>query len=311
VISALFGFWTTGEAVVDRVVAVVNQEIITLSDIEKWKASFVDEIKVEDRLERKERTQEALRKILDRLVEEKLIDQEAKRSGLKMTGKEIDGAIEEIKRRNKLTQEEFERAMAKEGLTAEGLRKQIEKQLLRSRIIGMSVKIDSKIGEKELRDYYQKNKDRYRGIETYRPAHILLHVPKGMSGTDIQEIRKKCQEIREKIRKGEDFGEMAILYSDDASSKDRGDLGFFKKGDLIPVFERESMRLQVNEVSECIQSEFGFHIIKLLDRKGGEPPPFEEVRTKIQAEVLDQEMEKAYKQFLTILKEKAAIEIKL
>jgi parvulin-like peptidyl-prolyl isomerase len=105
---------------------------------------------------------------------------------------------------------------------------------------------------------------------------------------------------------------MAFLSSEDTvSRKDRGDLGYFKRGELLPALEREAIRLRVGEVSGVIRTEFGFHLIKLLDRKGGEPPPFEEIKEKVQADYYDKEMEKAFQQFLSKLKEKSIIEIKL
>ena len=101
-------------------------------------------------------------------------------------------------------------------------------------------------------------------------------------------------------------------YSEDTSTrKEGGDLGYFKKGELLPALEKEAMRLQVGEVSGLIRTELGFHILKLLDRKGGEPPPFEEIKEKVQADYYEKEMEKAFQQFLSKLKEKSVIEIKL
>jgi parvulin-like peptidyl-prolyl isomerase len=262
-------------------------------------------------LEKRERTQEVLRKILDRLVEEKLIDQEVKKSGLKVSAKEMDGTIEEIKRRNNLTQENFEQALAREGLNFETFKKQLEKQLLRTRLVNLSLKIEPKVGEKDLKDFYEKNIGRYRGVETYRPGHILFFVPKEATPEEVQKIRKKCQNVLEKIQKGEDFGEMAILHSEDTSAKDRGDLGNFKRGELIPAFEKEALRLNIGEISGIVRTEFGFHIIRLLGRSGGEPPPFEEIKEKVRVDYLESEMERAYKQFLTTLREKSVIEIKL
>jgi parvulin-like peptidyl-prolyl isomerase len=307
----LSGSWTSSEGVVDRVVAVVNQEIILLSELEKWKGPLLKEIQAQDRLEKHEQTQEVLRKILDQLVEEKLIDQEVKKSGLKASAKELDGMIGEIKQKNNLNQEEFEKALAREGLTFDLFKKQYEKQILRTRLVGLMVKVETKPGEKELRDFYQKNRDRYRGMETYRPSHILFRVSTGAPPGEVQEARKKCQKVLDQIRKGEDFGEMAILYSEDVSSKDRGDLGFFKRGELFPAFEKEAFRLKPGEISECVRSDFGFHIIRLIDRKGSEPPPFEEVKDRVQSEYYEGEIERAFKQFLTTLKEKSVIEIKL
>jgi peptidyl-prolyl cis-trans isomerase SurA len=309
--SLLFGAWAVSEAVVDRVVAVVNQEIITLSELEKWKGPLVAEIKTEDRLAKQEQTREVLQKILDRLVEEKLVDQEVKRLGIKITAKELEGAIEELKRRNNLTRENFEKALAMEGLSLEGFKKEFEKQILRSRLISMAVKVEPKVGEKEMKDFYEKNRDRYRGVETYRPGQILLYIPKDATPEQVQEIRNRCQKVLEKIKKGEDFGELAVLYSEDASAKDRGDLGYFKKGDLLPAFEKEALHLKVGETSGIIRSEFGFHIIKLLDRKGVDPPSLEEVREKIRVDYFQAEMDKALKQYIATLREKSIVDIKL
>ncbi|MGZ3538935.1 MAG: peptidylprolyl isomerase, partial [Thermodesulfobacteriota bacterium] len=292
-------------------VAVVNQEIITLSEVGKWINPLKQEIVAEDRLERWERIEGLRRQVLDKLIEEKLIDQEVKKSGIKISSKEIEATLEEVRRRNAVTQEDLEKALAVEGLTLETYKKQIEKGLQRQKLINWSVKVEAKPGEKELREFYQKNVGRYRANETYRPGHILLVIPKGATPEEIREIRKKGQKVLEKIKGGEDFGEMALLYSQDASGKNRGDLGYFKKGELFPAFEREALRLKIGEVSGLLRTEFGYHIIKLLDRKGVDPLPFEEVREKVKADYYDGEMEKAFKQFLSTLKEKSVIEIKL
>jgi len=307
----LFGSFSSSDAVVDRIVAVVNQEIITLSEVEKLVGPFKEEIQTKDRLERQERVRELYRKALDKLIEEKLIDQEVKRSGVKVTSKEIEGALEQVKRQNAVTQEDLEKFLSREGLTLEAYKKEIEKRLQRMKLINWAVKVETKPGEKELRDFYQKNIDNYRSNESYRPSQILFLVPKEATPEEVREIRKKCQKVMEKIKGGEDFGEMALLYSQDISAKDRGDLGYFKKGELLPDLEKEALRLQVGEVSGTIRTNFGFHIIKLLDRKGGIPVPFEEVKEGVKADYYEKEMEKAFQQFLSTLKEKSVIEIKL
>jgi len=310
-ILILYGPTSLSGAVVDRVVAVVNQEIITLSEVEKRIPPLKEEIVTEDRLEKQERMQALCRQVLEKLIEEKLIDQEVKKSGVKISSKDIEATVEEIKRRNGATQEDLEKALAVEGLTLETYKKQIEKSLQRQKLINWSVKVEEKAGEKELREFYQKNTSRYRTNETYRPGQILFVIPKGATQEEILEIRKRCQKVLEKIKKGEDFGEMALLYSEDTSNRDHGDLGYFRKGELLPVFEREALRLKVGEVSGIIRTEFGFHIIKLLDRKGMDPLPFEEVIERVKADYYDGEMERAFRQFLSTLKEKAVIEIKL
>src|SRR4030042_5785854 len=280
------------EAVVDRVVAVDNQEIITLSEVEKWTNPLKQEIVTKDRLEKQGRVETLCRQVLEKMIEEKLIDQEVKKSGIKISSKEIEATLEEIKRRNAVTQEGLEKALAVEGLTLETYKEQVGKSLQRKKLISWSVKVEARDGEKELREFYQKNMDRYRTNETYRPSPILFAIPKEATPEEMGEIRRKGQKVLERIKGGEDFGEMALLYSEDASSKNRGDLGFFKKGELFPAFEREALRLKVGEVSGIVRSEFGFHIIKLLNRKGMDPFPFEEVQERVKADYYESEMEK-------------------
>src|SRR4030042_1250402 len=234
-----YGPVSPGGGVGDRVVAVVNQEVITFSEIEKWSRPFQQEIQAEDRLERRERIQEVFRKVLDRIIEEKLIEQEARKSGIKVTSKEIEGAVEEVKEK--------------------------------------------------------KNFNQYRVNESYRPAHILFLILQEATPEQIRGIRKKSQKVLERIKEGADFAKMAMEYSEDtSSSKEGGDLGHFKKGELLPALEKEAMRLQVGEVSGLIRTELGFHILKLLDRKGGEPPPFEEIKEKVQVDYYEKELEKAF-----------------
>jgi peptidyl-prolyl cis-trans isomerase SurA len=307
-----YGPVSPGGAVVDRIVAVVNQEIITFSEIEKWSLPFQKEIRVEDRLERQERVQEVFRKVLDKIIEDKLIEQEAKKIGIKVSNKEIEGAVEDVKQRNKINQEELEKALAAEGLTLEAFKKDLEKRILRTKFIRSAVTVEQKPGEKELREFFQNNANQYRVSESYRPAHILFLIPQGGTPDEIRGIRRKGQRVLERIREGTDFVQMAMEYSEDTSTrKEGGDLGYFKKGELLPALEKEAIRLQVGEVSGLIRTEVGFHILKLLDRRGGKPPPFEEIKEKVEADYYEKELEKALQQFLTKLKEKSVIEIKL
>jgi peptidyl-prolyl cis-trans isomerase SurA len=303
---------STSEAVVDRVVAVVNEEVITLSEVDRMIGPFLKEaVRAEDRLERKEQLNRVRRQALDTLIEEKLMDYEIKKAGIKVTPREVEAVIDDIKKQNKATQQDLERALANEGITFEKYKTQIEQRVLRTKLVQWSVKVEPKASEKQLRDFYEQNVERYRTPETFRPAHILFVIPKEAPPEKVQEVRKKCQEVLDRIRKGEDFGEMALLYSQDPSAKDRGDLGYFKKGELLPALEKELNRLRVGEVGGMIRTEFGFHLIKLLDRKGGTPMPFEEAKERVEREYFQSEMERAVRQFITSLKEKSVIDIRL
>jgi parvulin-like peptidyl-prolyl isomerase len=196
-------------------------------------------------------------------------------------------------------------------LTYQAYKKEIERQISRRRLVQWSIKVGSKTSEKELREFYEKNSAQYRTVESYRPAHILFVVPRNATSEQTLEIRMRCQKVLDRIKSGENFGEMALLYSQDPSAKGGGDLGFFKRGELLPPLERAALGLKVGEVSGIVRTDFGFHLIKLLDRKGGHPLPFEEVKERIEADYLGWEYDKAVKQFISSAKEKSVIEIKL
>jgi len=178
VILGLAGDFSTTEAVVDRVVAVVNAEVITLSEVDRAIGPFLKEaVRAEDRLERKEQLNRVRRQALDTMIEEKLMDREIKRVGIKVTPREVETVIDDIKKQNKATQEDLERALAKEGMTFEQYKTQIEQRILRTKLVQWSVKVEPKASEKQLREFYEQNAERYRTPETLRPAHILFGIP--------------------------------------------------------------------------------------------------------------------------------------
>ncbi len=298
-------------AVTDGVAAVVNQEIITLSEVEKWIEAHPEEIKAEDRLERRAQRNALGRKILEKLIEEKLIEQEAIRIGTRVTAKEVELAMDDVKQRFGIGQEELEKALEREGLTLEAYKKEISRRIQRMKLINWAVKVETKVEEKDLRNFYNQHVALYKTDEIYRPSQVFFAVPKEASAEEIQQIRKQCEKVLAKVQAGEDFGELALLYSQDVSAKDKGELGYFKRGELQPAFEKEFLTLKVGEVSGVIRTSSGFHIIKLMDRKGGAFIPFEEVREKVRSDYLGKETEKALQEFLGTLRAKSVIEINL
>jgi peptidyl-prolyl cis-trans isomerase SurA len=311
ILIIVFGTIASSEGVLDRVVAVVNNEIITLSEVERGMPPSWEPAEGVDRLNAKQKLYQARRQVLERLIEEKVLDYEAKKVGVRVAETEVDATIEDIKRQNSATQEELEKALAKEGLTFQEYKMQMQKMLMRSRLIRWNVKVEENAGEKELKEFYQTHIERYQRGVSYHLAHILCAAPPGAPPEKILEAKRKAQNVLNRIRRGEDFGEMALRYSEDPSAKERGELGSFKKGEILLAIETEALRLKVGEVSDVIRTDSGFHIIKLLGREGGDPIPFEEVKERVEADYRASQRERAIKAYITSLKAKAVIEIRL
>ncbi len=135
-----------------------------------------------------------------------------------------------------------------------------------------------KIEEKEIKKYYQENKENYRIPEKIKVRHILI---KFEGPEERKEAREKIKKIRERLKRGEDFEKLAKEFSQCPSKEKGGDLGFFKKGDMVPEFERAALRLKEGQISRPVRSRFGYHIIKLEERKESYIPPLDEVKEKI------------------------------
>jgi len=134
-----------------------------------------------------------------------------------------------------------------------------------------------KIEEKEIKKYYQENKENYRIPEKIKVRHILIKV----EGPERKESRKRIKEVRERLKRGEDFESLAKEFSHCPSKEKGGDLGLIKKGDMIPEFERVAFGLKEGQISRPVKSRFGYHIIKLEERKESYIPPLDEIKEKI------------------------------
>ncbi len=156
-----------------------------------------------------------------------------------------------------------------------------------------------KINEKEVKEYYEKNKEEYKEPEGRRVKHILIYVSKDADNATKEEAFKKANEIREKLLKGANFAELAKMYSDDTGSKEKGgDLGIIRKGQTIPEFEKEIFKLKQGEISTPIESPFGYHIVKVEKIIPERIPPFEEVKDVVEKDYMQSKEEELMAQIL-------------
>ncbi|MFQ5645497.1 MAG: peptidylprolyl isomerase [bacterium] len=287
--------------IVDRTLAVVNNEVITLNEVLKIGYSPQEGRKLVGLTGKKKET--AINKILDQLIERKLKVQRAKEQNLSVSGGDIDKSIDNIQESNGYrSREELLSALKKEGISRGFLRGQLKDKILVAKIVGREVHSKIKITSREIKEYYQKNLGEYENREGVRLRHILITKRKKKGQ------KKKTEELLKRIRKGEDFGEIAQKYSRGPTASKGGDLGVFHKGDLIPEFREAIRNLKEGEVSGIFLTSFGYNLLQLVKREIPDPDSNADVSREIEAKLKQKQVKALYRKFMDELKKSAYIE---
>ncbi len=295
-----------GAVLLDRVVATVNDEVITWSEL-------MSVISIEGRAflkdvpenQKKARMKEMERPFLKNMVEMKLQLQEAKKMGISIDDTEIDSAISEIKKKYNMTDEILKRSLDAEGITMEDYRKRLSEQIIVTKVINSAIKSNIVITDSEVEEYYEANSERYSGDEKVKIRQILFTIPEeGMR----EALEQRAKDITGRIKKGEEFSRLAVEFSDGPSREFGGDLGYIGRGSALKEIEDVAFALEIGEVSEPFWSAAGLHIIMIEDRieRG-----IEKVRDKIQETLFQDSFKMKFHEWSTGLREKASVEIKL
>ena len=298
---------------VDRVAAVVNNEIITLSELEKRAAPELARVDQEATgSDRAQRRASALRKILDTMIDEKLVDNELRELKVTISDKEVDAAIEEVKKSYNLNDEQLEQAVTKEGYSLTEYREQMRKQIGRYKLISEKVRKNVKVSEADVQSEYDRM-TRSEG-EDYEVhiRHILIAVPRNATQTAVDQAHRKAAAIAQEARApGVDFAELARKRSEGSSSSDGGDLGFFKRGTMVAEFEKVAFNLKTGEVSDPVRTQFGWHVLKLEEIRKLGMKPLAEVRPEIEERLRKVQAERLTAQYMETLRSAAVVEKKI
>ncbi len=314
-IAALFLFFgalsaPAGAAVVDRIVAVVNDEVITLSDLNEELDVIRQRTAVTYKGQDIERLlAEARPHVLNRMVERLLIGQEARKSGIVLKDEEINEAIRDGLAQRKMRMEDLIASLAKEGATLEEYRRELRDHLMKTKLVRREIRSMIMISDEEIGAYYQKHRDDYEGRETVRIQQILLPIPKKADEGQIRTIRQEAEAIRQRLREGEAFELLAGRYSQGPAAAS-GDIGFVEKGVMLPEVEAVAFNLKIGEISDVISSPVGFHIIRVTDKRGAGLKPIEAVREEIRRKIEDEKADKRYESWIEDLRKKSHIEIR-
>jgi peptidyl-prolyl cis-trans isomerase SurA len=284
-------------SVTDRIIAVVNTELIMLSEL---KAEVAGE---ERRLQGTYRGEELERRLhqveymgLTRMIERKLQLQTAKTKGVEVADDEVQRAAQELKRQGEKIDE---------GNPDD--KKNIKEQLLLMRVVDREVRSGVMVTESEIQRYYQSHQNRFLMPDEYRISQILIL--RKSRETD-EEARERAASVSSALNQGADFAELALKHSDGPEATKGGNIGFVRQGELLPQIERAISGLEPGQVTPPIETGDGWHIIKLDEKRPQQFRPFAEVKSEIQTLVFQQKTEDVYQVWLADLKNKAFIEVK-
>jgi peptidyl-prolyl cis-trans isomerase SurA len=284
-------------SVTDRIIAVVNTELIMLSELKAEMAGEERRLQETYRgAELKRRLQQAEYIGLTRMIERKLQLQTAKTKGVEVADDEVQRAALELKRQGEKVDE-----------TNPNDKKNIKEQLLLMRVVDREVRSGVMVTESELQRYYQSHQNRFLIPDEYRISQILIL---RKARETEEDARERASSVSSALKQGADFAELALKYSDGPEATKGGNIGFVRQGELLPQIERALSTLEPGQMTEAIQTSDGWHIIKLDEKRLPQFRPFAEVKTEIQTLVFQQKTEDVYQMWMGDLKNKAFIEVK-
>jgi peptidyl-prolyl cis-trans isomerase SurA len=287
--------------VVDRIVAEVNNDIITMSELENMAKSIEARAGANPTGPDKKKM---MRDMLDALIDRKLAKAEAKRRGIELTEKEVDEAMTRFKKNSNIPDDAaFAKGLAQAGLSLKEFRQQLADQIIQERLMAVVGGTKVTVSDAEVRRLYE---ERFKkGGTQVHLATIRMPYPPGATQAQKDEIKQKAETILNAVKRGESFSEAAGKLSLKAS-----DAGFVPQGDMDPRLVEYLEKLKPNEIAP-VASQEGIQLIQVLGRRGGEARSFEEVAPEIRKVLQQQEMEKYFFQWAKTLREKAHIKIML
>ncbi|MFC1631303.1 peptidylprolyl isomerase [Candidatus Omnitrophota bacterium] len=293
---------------VDQILAVVNDEIITQTDVNRAEAAIAAELMSIDADPEvlSEKLKQVRKNIIGQMIEEKLVLSEAKRHQLQVDQARIDQRIEEIQN-NFPSQERFEQALGAQGLSLKDLKQRFYNQELMRRAIDYFIRSRIKVDPVEMEQFYQAHQ-----VELGSPeqAHVQCILTKAETPDDEYQALQAAKQALERLKQGEPFEELVTIYSQGANVEEGGDLGFIEQGQFIQEIDQAIFSLAPGEHTDVLKTPSGYRIFRVLEKKEKQIIPFSELQEKISKILYNQEFTQEFGEWMDKLKDEAYISIK-
>jgi len=293
--------------IVDRIVAVVNSDIITLYDLNRAFKPYEANIKALRYPEDKERQTlfQVRSDVLNQLIDGHLADQQTKHAQITVSQNEIDTTIERMKEARSFTDEQLREGLAAQGITMEEYRKEIESQILRTKLVNREVKSKIVITKEDIQAYYDRHQEKYAGDKKYYLWNLFIKA----SEIDKNAALKKMNGVALKLKQGSSFEALVSELNESSSTVKGTDLGLYRRDELSEELREVVSRLKSNEFSEILETNFGYQIIYVQEIQDTTAKPIEEVETEIQQILYDELVDNKYQDWLEDLRARSHIRI--
>ena len=298
------------EEIVDRIVAVVNNEIITYLELQQELKPYQEKIKTMgyDENEEREMLYKLREDMIKRLIDEKLADQEIKKNNITISESEVDASIEQLKAARMWSDEDLRQALEREGMTMQGLRQSMKNQALRNQLVGREVRSKIVITREEVRAYYDRHAEEYQGDLMYHLRNIIIKsAPEDEGGRDAS--RMKMEMILQRLEEGEAFESLARDFSESSLAAKGGDLGKIRYDDFSPQIKAALDGLGPGNHTDILDTDQGFQVffVEEIVQAGGRS--FEDASPEIEEKLYNAAVDKKYMEWLEDLKSQAHIKI--
>lgn len=291
----------------EQKVAVVNGAVINQAEFDTEMNRVLDRLQRTGRFPNDLERSPIRKQVLEKLIARELLYQESQKKGIKVDQKEIDEQLTGLKGRFP-SEAEFKNGLSTMNLTEATLRSQLERDLAIRKLLDDQIGEKVAVSEKETRAYYDSHLETFKKPEQVRASHILIKVDPGADEAKKAGARTKIESLQTKLKNGEDFGALAKEYSEGPSGPKGGDLGFFGRGQMVKPFEETAFTMKSGQVSDMVETRFGYHLIMVTDRTPESTFSYEEVKDRLGQNLKQQKVQEAIAEYVATLKGKAKIE---
>ncbi|WP_197281951.1 peptidylprolyl isomerase [Dethiosulfatarculus sandiegensis] len=298
------------QEVLNQIVAVVGDDVITTFDLNKLQANLEKSLgPPANETEAEMRKKQIAKLSLERLIEDKIFGQEVKRLGIRVSDQDVERYIDRLKKTNGITDDMFAAQLSRRGITPEEYKDGIKKDMLKARLIRRQVKNQVVISDNQVDDHIRKNKGQFKQLDQVRIQALFLKIPEKADENARRLIKRKAVDLRQQAEAKGNLTELAKEYSQGPGGVQGGELGPLSVVDLLPAMRQAVAELKKGEMSPVIEVPGSYVFLKLLDRSGETGLPDSAIREQIREKLERQALEQKFKEWMTKLREKTYVKI--